>query len=371
MTSTLLSRTRSTHGQDAVEASSSSPAWTTARRVRRRAARRPRARILRSRPRPGGADAARWRRGRGAEGPRRVGARGGGRLGHTTQRAHHGHYARSGASSPHERELLEVYARYAAAVFDTATALNDTRRRQEQSRALLELRQRARVPGDERGGSRSARSTPVLVGCDSIDFPVGRVGRRPAVQGPDERGLRGRGAPARAVRPPSGGEREAGRGAALPDSDPIFLERDADDAFVARVMLLAGTVATLSTKIVTIERLLRRAHVNVADRPERLRRSRALCDALMGCRRADRNRPRQAWLLEEMAQQAREDNLTWLLEEMAQQAREDNLTAYSGSAHPTRRLPRRSKARRRTAHPRPARHRELQADQRRTWAPGG
>ena len=52
MTSTLLSRTRSTHGQDAVEASSSSPAWTTARRVRRRAARRPRARILRSRPRP-------------------------------------------------------------------------------------------------------------------------------------------------------------------------------------------------------------------------------------------------------------------------------------------------------------------------------
>lgn len=53
--------------------------------------------------------------------------------------AHRARYLETSPSGaaffPHKRELLEVYARYAAAMLDTATALSDARRRHEQSRA--------------------------------------------------------------------------------------------------------------------------------------------------------------------------------------------------------------------------------------------
>ena len=85
------------------------------------------------------------------------------------------HYGRLMAVSPaagffpHERELLDVYARYAAAVLDTATALDDARRRHDQARALLELAQNIAVAGTrEEVAQRLVDAVPVVVDCDRV-----------------------------------------------------------------------------------------------------------------------------------------------------------------------------------------------------------
>src|SRR5205085_2845846 len=80
------------------------------------------------------------------------------------------HYGRLMAQSPggaffaHEREMLDVYARYAATVLDTATALDEARSREEQSRALLELsRAVAAASTSDEVARRLADVVPALV----------------------------------------------------------------------------------------------------------------------------------------------------------------------------------------------------------------
>jgi diguanylate cyclase (GGDEF)-like protein len=84
------------------------------------------------------------------------------------------HYGRLMAVSPgvsffpHERDLLDVYARYAAAVLDTATALDDARRH-DQAWALLELAQNVAVAGTrEEVAQRLVDAVPVVVDCDRV-----------------------------------------------------------------------------------------------------------------------------------------------------------------------------------------------------------
>src|SRR4051812_1835118 len=85
------------------------------------------------------------------------------------------HYGRlmaaspAGAFFPHERDMLDVYARYAAAVLDTATALDEARERERQSRALLELsRAVAAASTSDEVARRLADVVPVVVDCDRV-----------------------------------------------------------------------------------------------------------------------------------------------------------------------------------------------------------
>src|SRR3954468_4143218 len=85
------------------------------------------------------------------------------------------HYGRLMAASPggaffsHEREALDVYARYAATVLDTATALDEARSREEQSRALLELsRAVAAASTSDEVARRLAEVVPAVVDCDRV-----------------------------------------------------------------------------------------------------------------------------------------------------------------------------------------------------------
>ena len=48
---------------------------------------------------------------------------------------------------PQERQLLDVYARYAASALDSATALLEAQRRHEEARTLLELARRLASAG--------------------------------------------------------------------------------------------------------------------------------------------------------------------------------------------------------------------------------
>src|SRR2546421_231602 len=75
----------------------------------------------------------------------------------------------AGAFFPHERELLDVYARFAATVLDTATAFEEARRRDEQSRALLELSRAIAVASTrDEVAQRLADTVPVIVDCDRV-----------------------------------------------------------------------------------------------------------------------------------------------------------------------------------------------------------
>ncbi|HMJ96096.1 MAG TPA: diguanylate cyclase [Thermoleophilaceae bacterium] len=75
----------------------------------------------------------------------------------------------AGGFFPSERELFEVYARYAAAVLDSAMAFDEARREHDQSRALLELSQAftSATTRDEVAQSL-AEAIPSLVDCDRV-----------------------------------------------------------------------------------------------------------------------------------------------------------------------------------------------------------
>ncbi|MGA2009780.1 MAG: hypothetical protein ABSH51_04470 [Solirubrobacteraceae bacterium] len=70
---------------------------------------------------------------------------------------------------PQERELLDVYARYAASALDSATALMEVTQRYEQSSALLSLARALAAAGtsDEVAG-KLADAVPAVVDCDRV-----------------------------------------------------------------------------------------------------------------------------------------------------------------------------------------------------------
>jgi diguanylate cyclase (GGDEF)-like protein len=75
----------------------------------------------------------------------------------------------AGGFFPSERELFEVYGRYAAAVLDSAMAFDEARRQHEQSRGLLELSQAftSATTRDE-VAQRLAEAIPSMVDCDRV-----------------------------------------------------------------------------------------------------------------------------------------------------------------------------------------------------------
>jgi diguanylate cyclase (GGDEF)-like protein len=218
-----------------------------------------------------------------------------------------------GGFFPHERDLLDVYARYAAAVLDTATALDEARLRQQQAQALLELaRAVATATTSDDVAERLAEAVPAVVDCDrAIVFLLDEDGCALTCHA-----LNGVPGPARdyarelRIRPddtPLFAELLAGR------SEPVFFDRDAHDPFVRGVMRQTGAEALVVVPIVANERFYGIMNVSVAARPERLRRTPALLDSLAGVVAQAATALDNARLMETMAHQARHDNLTGLL----------------------------------------------------------
>ena len=70
---------------------------------------------------------------------------------------------------PQERELLSVYARYAASALDSATALLDAQERYAQSSTLLELARAVAAAGTSAEVARRlADAVPLVVDCDRV-----------------------------------------------------------------------------------------------------------------------------------------------------------------------------------------------------------
>ena len=219
-----------------------------------------------------------------------------------------------GAFFPHERDLLDVYARYAAAVLDTATALDEARLRQRQAQALLDLAQAvASASTRDDVAERLAGAVPAVVDCD-----------RAAVFLWDEddqaltcraiTGMTGAaGAFARELRITAADTPLLEALVNAPSSDPIFFGERPGDPFVAGVMRQTGAGALVVAPIVANDRFYGIMNVSVADRPERLRRGPALLDSLAGVVAQAATALDNARLMESMAHQARHDNLTGLL----------------------------------------------------------
>jgi diguanylate cyclase (GGDEF)-like protein/putative nucleotidyltransferase with HDIG domain len=226
------------------------------------------------------------------------------------------HYGRLMAASPggaffaHEREALDVYARYAATVLDTATALDEARSREEQSRALLELaRAVAAASTSDEVARRLAEVVPAVVDCDRVATFIWDEDEEElvchAMTGHVDlvKDLRIR---------PSDTPTLAGL-VERAEPNPIFFTPDTDDPYVAGILEQTGSKALIVVPIVAHEHFYGSLHVSVVDRPERLQPNPALLDLLAGVVAQTATALDNARLIETMAHQARFDNLTGLL----------------------------------------------------------
>ena len=220
----------------------------------------------------------------------------------------------SGGFFPHERELFDVYARYAASVLDTATALDDARRGHRESQALLELSTAIAVvrTGDELA-RQLADAAPAVVDCDRVAVFLWSEQERALTcraitelsgefnDEPNDLRIRPADTPALADLIEN------------PEPGPQYFEPDTPDEFVGRLMRRMGSRAMLVVPIIAHDRFYGVMNVSVTDRPERLKPCPALNDRLAGVVAQAATALENARLLETMAHQASHDSLTGLL----------------------------------------------------------
>jgi diguanylate cyclase (GGDEF)-like protein len=240
-------------------------------------------------------------------------------------RSHRNHYGwlvaifQPGAAFfPQERQLLEVYARYAAAALDGATALaeakarqQEAQRRYEESRTLLDLARRIAYAGSsDLVAQRLADAVPGVVDCDRISVYLWN----------EERGLMER----RAVNATErGGAEDAGLSTVAPGDvdelaslladptpEPVFI--DLESSPVRHALRDLGAVAAVAVPISTGEHLLGCLVVSVLDRPERLAPSAELQDRLSGVAAHAVTALENGRLIDHVTHQASHDQLTGL-----------------------------------------------------------
>jgi diguanylate cyclase (GGDEF)-like protein/putative nucleotidyltransferase with HDIG domain len=226
------------------------------------------------------------------------------------------HYGRlmaatpGGAFFPHEREMLDVYARYAATVLDTATALDEARGNDERSRALLELsRAVAAASTSDEVAQRLADVVPAVVDCDRVATFIWDEAEEALLC----RALTDGDAMVRDLRIRSSDTPVLAELLERPRPTPIFFEPDTDDPYVAGVLKQSGAKALIVVPIVAHDHFYGSLHVTVLEKPERLQPTPALLDLLAGVVAQAATALDNARLIETMAHQARFDNLTGLL----------------------------------------------------------
>ena len=226
------------------------------------------------------------------------------------------HYGRlmaaspSGAFFPHEREMLDVYARYAASVLDTATALDSARTRERQSSALLELsRAVAAASTSDEVARRLADVVPAVVDCDRVATFIWDEAEEVLVC----RAITDDTALVRDLRISPSDTPVLASLLDRPQPKPIFFEPATDDPYIAGVMSQSGSKALIVVPIVAHDHFYGSLHVSVSDNADRLQPTPALLDLLAGVVAQTATALDNARLIETMAHQARFDNLTGLL----------------------------------------------------------
>lgn len=219
----------------------------------------------------------------------------------------------AGAFFGHERDLLELYARYAAAVLDSHAALEAAQRRERQAAALLQLAQAlAAATTSDEVAQRLADALAAVVDCDRAAVLVWE---------PDEQVLACRAvtgiAPGheriRAMRIHRSEHPRLDEQVDHPRIEPLFHARDTDDPYVRERMAQSGAQAIVVLPIVAHDRLYGFVDVSVSERPERLAPTPGLRERLAGIAAQAATAFDNARLMETLAHAARHDNLTGLL----------------------------------------------------------
>ena len=213
-----------------------------------------------------------------------------------------------------ERDLLQVYARYAAAVLDTATALSAAERQHDQARALLELSRAVAAAGtSEEVAQRLAEAVPAVVDCDRTGVFVWDEAERVLVcksafghsDTQDEL--------LRELRITTSDTLHLGEMLTAAQPGPLFFDRDADDPFVRRLLDDFGSKAVVVVPIAARGSFFGILTVAVTSDSERLRPSPQLLDRLAGVVAHAATALGNGRLVDRMAQEARHDSLTGLL----------------------------------------------------------
>jgi diguanylate cyclase (GGDEF)-like protein len=214
---------------------------------------------------------------------------------------------------PQERELLEVYARYAASALESATALMEAQRRYEQSSALLALARALAAAGTSDEVARKlADAVPDVVDCDRVGVylwdPAKGVLARRAVTCRDQSAATDAEQWSRAPTP--GGPLE--RMLADPRPEPIFIDATSADPLLSQLLGDIGAVATIVVPLATAGSLLGLLAASVSDRPERIEPHPDLLDRLSGVAAQATTALQNGRLVDQITHQALHDDLTGL-----------------------------------------------------------
>ncbi|HET8979114.1 MAG TPA: diguanylate cyclase [Solirubrobacteraceae bacterium] len=215
---------------------------------------------------------------------------------------------------PQERELLEVYARYAATALDSATALQEAERRFAQSSALLDLARALAAAGTSTEiARRLADAVPLVVDCDRVGVYLWDPGREELSRQAVATVAGVQDAPVCAPpiwRPRPDGP--VGRLVRSPNSDPIFLDDASGDPVIHRLYREEGFIATILVPLATPGQFMGLLSVSVRDRPERLAASADLLDRLSGVTAQATTALQNGRLVDLITHQATHDQLTGL-----------------------------------------------------------
>jgi diguanylate cyclase (GGDEF)-like protein len=224
-----------------------------------------------------------------------------------------------GSFFPQERELLEVYARYAASALDGAAALLEAKRRYDESSALLKLA-RALASAGTSGevAERLADAVPLVVDCDRVGVYLWEAARgelvRRAVAArhqddvlPEEEEW--------AIAPRQGSVLE--RFLNCPEHDPMFVDRDNGDPGLRAELARQGDIAAALVPLSTPDLFLGLLVASVVDRPERLKHNPELLNRLSGVAAQATTALQNGRLVDQITHQAMHDQLTGLPNRLA------------------------------------------------------
>jgi diguanylate cyclase (GGDEF)-like protein len=215
---------------------------------------------------------------------------------------------------PEERDLLEVYARYAASALDSASALREAEERYAQSSALLRLARALAAAGTSTEVARRlSDSVPVVVDCDRVgvylwDAADGELIEKAITQSGDP-------APVPSVhhrrwKPLPGGALE--KLLLDPKPDPIFVDAQTGDPALRRLLAQRGFAATMLVPLATPGRFLGLLIVAVNHGAARLAPGHDLLDRLSGVAAQATTALQNGRLVDQITYQALHDQLTGL-----------------------------------------------------------
>jgi diguanylate cyclase (GGDEF)-like protein len=215
---------------------------------------------------------------------------------------------------PQERDLFQVYGRFAATVLDTATALDDARRRHDEARVLLELSRSVAAAGtSDEVAQRLAEAVRGVVDCDSTAVFVWQEEEEAlackAVFGAAERHAE-RLCRLRMTPSDTPHLREMLEARAM---RPLFFGADTEDRYVRGLMEEFGAGACVVVPIAARSKFFGTLHVTVTSDPDRLRPCPALTDRLAGVVAQAATALGNGRLVDRITQEARRDSLTGLL----------------------------------------------------------